>query len=45
MEKILEELLKANGYWDFEIKDELSKNRIKIFGDRENKKIDRYEYK
>ena len=45
MEKILEELLKANGYWDFEIKDEFSKNRIKIFGDRENKKIDRYEYK
>lgn len=45
MKKILEELLKANGYWDFEIKDEFSKERIKIFGDRENKKMDRYEYK
>ena len=45
MEKILEELLKANGYWDFEIKDEFSKNRIKIFGDRQNKKMDRYEYR
>lgn len=45
LEKILEELLKANGYWDFEIKDEFNKKRIKIYGDRENKKLEQYEYK
>lgn len=44
LDKIISELLKANGYWNFEIKDELTEKSIKIYGDKKNKKLLKYEY-
>ena len=39
----LEKISKANGYWDLRIRDKNSLS-IKIYGDKKNKKLLRYEY-
>ena len=44
LDKIISELLKANGYWDFELKDSSTNKIIKVYGDKKNKKLIKWEY-
>lgn len=43
IKNVMDELFKANSYWDFEIRDEKKDIRYTIKGDKKNKKILKYE--
>lgn len=44
LDKICTELLKANGYWNFEIRDSSTSITIKVYGDKKSKKLIKWEY-